>query len=118
MDDVFVYLRDDMPITQAEYVTPCLHGYTIYINAKLDTAHQQEAYEHALEHIRCGDFDIDCVKDIQQIEAEAHGIDLPVKDFEKKLLTKKRRKSAKIKFLESIGHDFFASAEREWLEPR
>jgi len=118
MDDVFVYLRYDLPTTQAGFTSPCLNGYTIYINGNLDEAHQQKAYEHELEHIRRGDFDIDCEKDVQAIEAEAHGVKMPAKAFEKKLLTKKRRKSAKVKFLESVGHDFFASAEREWLEPR
>ena len=118
MDDVYVYLRDDLPAKVGELIAPCPDGYTIYISAHLDDAHRQEAYEHAIEHIRRGDFDIDCVKGVQEIEAEAHGIKMPASVFEKKLLKKKRRKSTRVRFLESIGHDFFASAEREWLEPQ
>ena len=117
MDDVFVYLRDDLPSKVGEFVAPCPDGYNIYISSRLDDARQHEAYKHAMEHIRRGDFDIDCVKDVEQIEAEAHGIKMPASVFEKELIKKKRRKSNKVRFLESIGHDFFASAERNWLEP-
>ena len=118
MDDVYVYLRDDLPAKVGEFIAPCPDGYTIYISAKLDDASRQEAYEHAIEHIRRGDFDIDCVKEVQEIEAEAHGIKMPASVFEKKLLNKKRRKSPKVRFLESVGYDFFSAAERNWLDPK
>lgn len=117
MDDVYVYLRDDLPAKVGELISPCPDGYTIYISSHLDDAHRQEAYEHAIEHIKRGDFDVDCVKDVQEIETEAHGIKMPASVFGKKLLNKKRRKSPRVKFLERNGYDFFSAAERKWLEP-
>ena len=66
--DVFVYLVD-LPDGIDEYVTPCKDGHTIYIDARLDLAHRQKAYEHAMWHIEHDDFQR---ADIQQIEHAAH----------------------------------------------
>ena len=68
MDDIFVYLLK-LPPCIDEIVVPCLHGFTIYIDERLDDAHKIAAYEHALWHIRNNDFEKD---DVQQIESEAH----------------------------------------------
>lgn len=68
MADVFTYIVD-MPTELREMVTPCLDGYTIYINAKLDSDKQREAYDHALRHIMSCDWE-KC--DVQSIEADAH----------------------------------------------
>lgn len=67
-DNVYVYLVE-LPYGINEMVTPCLHGYTIYINSRLDYEHQLKAYNHALYHIQNNDFEKD---DVQRIEYEAH----------------------------------------------
>ncbi len=68
IEDVFVYLVD-LPDGINEMVTPCRDGHTIYIDARLDLAHRQKAYEHAMWHIEHNDFQ---KADVQQIEAVAH----------------------------------------------
>lgn len=68
MKDVFVYVID-LPFGVNEVVTPCLEGYTVYINARLDHEKQLKAYRHALWHIENNDFE---KYDVQAIEAEAH----------------------------------------------
>lgn len=68
MDDVFVYYVD-LPSGINEMVTPCLDGYTIYIDARLDNKEREKAYRHALFHIQSNDFEED---DVQTIELRAH----------------------------------------------
>jgi len=123
---VYVYLVD-MPPQTHEMVTPCADGYTVYINAALDDKHRIEAYEHALRHIENGDFDIDNIADVQQIEARAHKI-LPEAEWKnelerlrkerKKIKAALRRKERQIKFLQEQGYDLFLAAENKYLEPR
>lgn len=55
-DDIFVYYID-IPGDVSEMVAPCFGGYTIYIDEKLDQAHQIMAHKHALKHIERGDFE-------------------------------------------------------------
>lgn len=69
MDNVFTYIVD-LPARINETVTPCLDGYTVYINCNLDREQQQKAYMHAVAHIMNNDFE---KYDVQQIESEAHG---------------------------------------------
>ena len=68
MDDVFVYY---VPLQShiREFVTPCLDGYTVYINDQLSRTEQLSAYYHALVHIVDQDFE---KYDVQKIEALAH----------------------------------------------
>jgi len=66
--DTYVYIVD-LPCGIDEAVTPCIGGYTIYINAKLTMEEQCKALEHALYHIQNDDFSKD---NVQQIEEEAH----------------------------------------------
>lgn len=68
MDDVFVYLVD-LPSHVQEMVVPCVDGFTIYIDSKLDEACRFDAYIHALYHIRNGDFE---KSDADSIEQDAH----------------------------------------------
>lgn len=129
MDDVFVYLRNDLPPKINEIVTPCADGYTVYISAKLDNDHRLKAYEHALRHIENGDFDIDCTKDVQAMEAAAHVPEkvIPIamlrqeiEELQKqrrKLNAEIRRKKRQINYLQSTGFDFFAAAEENYLRP-
>ncbi len=127
-DDIFVYLCDDIPASVGELVSPCPEGYTVLISSRLDDAHRQRAYEHALKHIENGDFDIDNLKTVQEIEALAHGISVPDPRWTEEIarLREKRRKNRlrlakkerQIKRLMSRGYDFYAEAERKWLEPQ
>lgn len=68
MDDVFIYFID-LPPKVSEAVTPCLDGYTIYINQNLSRDRQLKAYQHAIRHITNNDFE---KSDVQQIEIDAH----------------------------------------------
>lgn len=116
-DDVYVYLSNDLPNSLHEMVSPNCDGtYTVLINSRLNYASQLEAYNHAMSHIDSNDFDADCTLSVQEIEAKAHG--LKGNDFVKDIKRKIRRSSPKINFLIKHGHDFFSSAEREWLEPK
>lgn len=83
MDDVYVYLINGLPAGVNELVTPCADGYTVYIDASLDDQHRLDAYNHALEHIRAGDFNADTVRTVQSMEANAHGLKpQPVKEID------------------------------------
>jgi len=66
--EVYVYLTD-LPEGIHEAVTPCLGGFTVYIDNRLTYEDRIKAYKHAMYHILNDDFDRD---DVQQIEAEAH----------------------------------------------
>ena len=68
MDDIYLYLIP-MPGAVTEAITPCLGGYTVYINANLTRRQQLDAYEHAMRHIKRGDFER---TDVGRIETEAH----------------------------------------------
>ena len=68
-EDVYVYLVD-FPDGIREAVTPCLGGYTVYIDKKLDRDSRIRAYEHAMLHIKRGDFYVNDTAD--NIEAAAH----------------------------------------------
>ena len=68
MVDVYVYIVD-LPERVDEMVTPCLDGYTVYLNARLSYAGRVKAYHHAIRHIERNDFE---KYDVQKIEEEAH----------------------------------------------
>lgn len=70
MDDIYVYIVD-LPDQVNEMVTPCLDGYTIYLNAKLSYQERVDAYLHALRHVENNDWEKD---DVQKIEKEAHAL--------------------------------------------
>lgn len=72
MANTYTYLLD-LPDGVNEMVCPCLDGFTIYINARLDHEHQQQAYRHALRHIERNDFD---KEDVGMIETENHKEDM------------------------------------------
>lgn len=50
-------------------VTPCIDGYTVYLNARLTYAGRVRAYHHAMRHIERNDFER---ANVQEIETEAH----------------------------------------------
>lgn len=68
MSEIFVY-EVSLPDGVHEAVTPCLNGYTVYINSRLSYEQRKKAFIHALLHIKNSDFEKD---DVQTIEAEAH----------------------------------------------
>lgn len=68
MAEVYVYIVD-LPDRVDEMVTPCIDGYTVYLNARLTYAGRVRAYHHAIRHIERNDFE---GFDIQEIEMEAH----------------------------------------------
>lgn len=67
-DDIYVYIVR-MPYGIKEAVSPCFGGYTVYISEDLSMQERHKAYQHALKHIKNGDFER---HDVQKIEAEAH----------------------------------------------
>jgi len=73
LDDVFVYLNEDMPEGAREMVCPNPDGtYTVLINGSLRKEDQVQAFWHAVRHIDHNDFERVEECGIQAIEAEAH----------------------------------------------
>lgn len=68
MPDVYVYYTE-LPDGINEVVTPCLCGYTIYLNQNLTKEAMEEAYNHAMFHILNDDFS---KHDVNEIEKKAH----------------------------------------------
>ena len=67
-DEIYVYCVR-LPPGIKEMVTPCLDGYTIYIDERLDDLSKRNAYYHALSHIINHDFE---KTNVQGIESTAH----------------------------------------------
>ena len=75
MENISVHIIDFKGAGVDEQVILNQDGsYTILIDARASYEAQAAAYEHAMSHIRNGDFQ---KNDVQQIEAAAHGIDAP-----------------------------------------
>lgn len=73
LDDIFVYVNEDMPDGAREMVCPNSDGtYTVLINGSLDEGSQTEAFWHAIRHIQKNDFERVEKYGVQAIEAEAH----------------------------------------------
>ena len=68
MDDIYVFVVH-LPYGIKEAVSPCFGGYSVYISEDLSMQGRHRAYQHALKHIRNGDFE---KLNVQQIESEAH----------------------------------------------
>ena len=68
MGDVYIYIVD-LPDRVDEMVTPCIDGYTVYLNARLSYAGRVRAYIHAMRHIERNDFER---ANVQEIETETH----------------------------------------------
>ena len=54
MENIYIYLAK-LPDGIAEGVSPCLDGYTIYIDERLTSEEMTMAYDHAMYHIENGD---------------------------------------------------------------
>lgn len=73
LDDVFVYLNEDMPEGAREMVCPNPDGtYTVLINGSLRKEDQVRAFWHAIRHIDRNDFERVEIYGVQAIEAGAH----------------------------------------------
>lgn len=73
VDDIFVYVNEDMPDKAAELVSPNADGtYTILLNGNLSRERQTEAFWHAIRHINHNDFERVEALGIQVIENQAH----------------------------------------------
>ena len=71
MANIFVYFVL-LPKGINEAVVSGVDQFTVYINRNLSESKRLEAYNHAMKHIEMGHFDIDCDKDVQRVEYEAH----------------------------------------------
>lgn len=72
-------------------------SYTIFIDSHLSAEKQKEVFQHEINHIMNGDFE---KTDVQQIEAEAHGLTIskkaeriPINKFEKRLEQLRKEKA-------------------------
>ena len=73
LDDIFVYLNDNMPTGARDAVCPNQDGtYTVLINGDLTKEEQTAAFWHAVRHIQNDDFERVETYGVQAIEAEAH----------------------------------------------
>lgn len=131
----------DMDVMIPEQVTRNADGsYTIFLNARLTHEHRLISYEHAIKHIKSGDFEKENGS-VQEIELAAHysentleqqpsAVYVPSTEFEKrreKALARIKRRRRKIEKqlkeyredMEFIGADApdiaFARAEHQWL---
>ena len=68
MDDVYVYF-EHLPDGIKEMITPCLGGYTIYLDPRQSFESMRDSYKHALSHSEHNDFE---KGDVQEIETKAH----------------------------------------------
>lgn len=69
-EDVYVRLVDFPTTTVSEAVTKNADGtFTVFINARMNDRKQNDAYRHALKHIKSCDFE---KEDVGEIEANAH----------------------------------------------
>lgn len=72
MDNIYTYFVKFPNRRIREAVMPCSDGgYTIYIDERLTLEQQIRAYNHAIRHIKNGDFDR-C--DVNRIELDAHAL--------------------------------------------
>lgn len=71
MDEIYVYLVGMEPGVH-EAITPCMDGYTIYLDKNLTREQLVKEYNHAISHIENGDF-YDDTRSASQKEMMAHG---------------------------------------------
>lgn len=70
MDEVYTYLVD-LPDGIDEMVTPCLDGYTGYIDKNLSWEQQKKEYDHIVAHLSKKHFE---ESNVQKAECEAHEV--------------------------------------------
>lgn len=73
-DDVINVFLINMDVKIPEQITKNIDGsYSIFLNARLSREQHLRSYQHALQHIKNGDFEED-YGDVQQIESIAHNM--------------------------------------------
>ncbi len=72
MDGIFVYIIAMDSLVKEQVVANSDGSFSIFINDYLSQEQRIKAYNHALSHIKNGDFDKRT--DVDAIEREAHGI--------------------------------------------
>lgn len=70
VDEIHVYYHN-LPDGVNEAVLSCIGGYTIYIDPRQSEDGIRRSYNHAIQHIRNGDFER---SDVQETETEAHAV--------------------------------------------
>lgn len=70
MDDVFVHILCMDPLIKEQVVANTDGTYSIFINDYLSQEQRLKAYNHAIQHIKNGDFDRKV--DVDKIEYQAH----------------------------------------------
>lgn len=70
MDEIFVHIIAMDPLVKEQVVANPDGTFTIFINDYLSLEGRIKAYNHALSHIKNGDFDKNT--DVDTIEYEAH----------------------------------------------
>lgn len=71
MDEIFVYIIAMDPLVKEQVVANPDGTFTIFINDYLSPERRMKAYNHAISHIKNGDFDKNL--DVDAIEYNAHG---------------------------------------------
>ena len=122
----------DMPTTVHSFVKSNPDdSYTIFINARLSNDGRLKAYNHELHHIENGDYDYDNLRDLNQIELEAHAAAAtavlpepdPSSDQQPARKKHRRRKTSVWKKRRNamralgISIDPWDQHERNWLDP-
>ena len=72
MDGIFVYIIAMDPLVKEQVVANSDGTFSIFINDYLSPEWKIKAYNHAISHIKNGDFDKKT--DVDAIECEAHGV--------------------------------------------
>jgi hypothetical protein len=67
-DNIYIYYHP-LPDNINEAVLTCFGGYTVYIDPRQSKDGIQRSYEHAMQHIKNGDF---FRSNVQDIENQAH----------------------------------------------
>ena len=108
-DVVNVIMADDMPIGMQEHIYKNNDdSYTIKLNAKYDQETLQNAFEHAVKHLRDDDWEKD---NVQRIEADAHGLTEPMPVLPKWLIDLIEKVATKLYIQEEIN-EYIAMRQR------
>ena len=71
MAEIYVYFVC-LPDGIDELVVSGVDQFTIYIDERLSDEQKQNAYDHAMKHIKSGHLDYNCELSVQEMEYETH----------------------------------------------
>ena len=118
---VNVIMANDMPIGTKEHVwRNADDSFTMKLNAKYDQETLQKAFEHASDHILNDDWD---KFNVQQIEAEAHGItqeqtEQQLPEWVMDMIIGMAARIAALEFMQEMQRDMRNTITLEQLEDR